>query len=966
MPTLAYNSFASGEISPRLGARFDQVKYQTGAHKMRNMVPTLEGAATNRAGTGYVMPLHDVEAADAPRLLPFVYDNEQSYVVVIDALNRIHFIRNGTPLFNDDLNVVGAGQVSGAPYVTVSFVSPYMVVGSLVWIDGTGVPEMNRRFFVTASAGSATIQLLDVDGSAIDATGWVTSTAGGSLRRVERVSHGWGGDLSALRYAQSADVMFLAKSGNPLKQIKRISEAGFSLADVVFGAEIATPATATAAGVAGSSSARYQITAIASSNLEESLPGPVVVLSPLQQIESPLANPIKITFVGHGLHTGDRIYLDGFVSYFTELNAQAFTVTWVSADVFTLDGTVGTGALTRINLGRATRIGVTAWNVNFPDAANPVTLSWAAVSGALEYNIYREINGIFGYVGTSATTSFKDLGYAVDPRDTPPLNRAVFSDSDTYPAAVGLFQQRLLLGGATASRERIDASRSGIYYNFSRSNPIQADDSFGWVMASNQVQGIQHIVEMSRCIVFTTGSVFTLEGDDAGSLVPTAVNPRKRAEHGVGDLGPITIGNAVLYVQAAGKIVREIMPGSGEDFNAKDLTVYSRHLFDNNAIVSWAYAENPGGIVWCARDDGKLLGLTYLREHDVWGWSQHDTGVDADDRVVDVCTVPENGESVTYFIVARTRQFTTGPATMYYVERMASRHAAHAADAKLLDSYRYYEAKNTDVAALYTLSYSSFDGWLLTRSGTTLPWTIGVSSPDIGRVILLRHGDSGTRLWCTVSRIVSGSIASVLVRCSMPGAINRDTGAPQDATALPTAADPDTVPFPVSLPFSTAIWSASVSRVTDLSHLEGRVVRAVGDGFPQGPFTVVNGTVELATPAVQVVVGLPVVSELTTSEADNVNGETWADRTKTIGSLTVRVESTGSVEIGTAPWALSPYDPQWRESERRYDDGHLYTGRLAAHGIATQSAAGRVYLRQSEGLPLTVLGIYPQTSLGDN
>ena len=35
-----------------------------------------------------------------------------------------------------------------------------------------------------------------------------------------------------------------------------------------------------------------------------------------------------------------------------------------------------------------------------------MTISWTAVAGASEYNVYRSVNGIYGYVGTSTTTSF--------------------------------------------------------------------------------------------------------------------------------------------------------------------------------------------------------------------------------------------------------------------------------------------------------------------------------------------------------------------------------------------------------------------------------------------------------------------------------------------------------------------------------------------------------------------------------
>jgi hypothetical protein len=43
-----------------------------------------------------------------------------------------------------------------------------------------------------------------------------------------------------------------------------------------------------------------------------------------------------------------------------------------------------------------------AYTGAFPSAGASATVTWAAVTGALEYNIYREINGIYAYIGTAA------------------------------------------------------------------------------------------------------------------------------------------------------------------------------------------------------------------------------------------------------------------------------------------------------------------------------------------------------------------------------------------------------------------------------------------------------------------------------------------------------------------------------------------------------------------------------------
>lgn len=1041
---LSYRSFAAGEVSKRLGARVDQVKYQTGAYTMRNFVSTLEGAAMNRSGFGYVRPCHGFTADRAPRLLPFVFSDDQSYVIVLEH-ERLSIISLAEPQF-EAFSPIGGVTQANPPVVNTGGPAHGLTTGSLVWItDCTGMTQLNNRFFRVVVLSPTTYSLQEESGTDVDATGFGAYGAGGISREVYSIATPWdGADLRRLRFAQSADVMFFTHPDYPVQKLTRTAGPLWTLTAVTFGPAISGPTNGAGSGnPTGSENVRYTLTAVSEDTLEESYPSvdvPVVVSTAYSVALGAsttitgitAANPPVVTSAAHGYTNGQFVYISGVLGM-TEVNDAYYQVSAVTANTYALqqnganvDGSgwtayssggvanlatpleIDTGsshnlavddevsfsgmdnaAFTFLNSGYYTvrtivsatrfsikdnygastvtaaqidalmvRTSIYLQSITFPSATAPVSLTWGAVAGALEYNVYRSINGIYAYIGTSGTESFSDLGYNADPFDTPPIDRDVFSQVDDYPAAIGLFQQRLLLGGTINDLERIDAGRTGLFFNFTKSNPIQADDSFSWVMRSNQVQGIRHILEMSRCLIFTQSSVFTLEGDEAGALVPTAINPRKRAEHGVGDVAPIPVGNAVIYVQAFGKIVREILPGSGDDFNSKDLTVYSRHLFDRNSVVAWSYAEEPSSMVWAVRNDGILLGFTYLREHEVWGWHRHDTG--QGDKFVDVCSVPEGEESATYAVV---RRFGVGDGDRYYIERLASRQVAHQADGRFLDSYRYYEDENGDAASTYTLLHNG-EYWLLDASGTTPDWTLGDASPDIGRVILL-YGTNGERYWCTVLSIVAvlpgpTLYAQVSVRTDVPGEYDEATG-----IFIP-AIDSDGAPtdvFPEALPFVTAEWSQSVAELTDLWHLEGRGVRVVGDGYPQGPFIVTDGAITLATPAVQVVAGLQIIADLVTLEPDNPNGETWTGKTKTVSEIDVRVEETDGVRIGTSWSTLQEWNPTKRLDRPLPAELQPYTGTYRANCGGLQSVTGRVHIRQTLGLPTTILGVYPNLAL---
>ncbi len=70
-------------------------------------------------------------------------------------------------------------------------------------------------------------------------------------------------------------------------------------------------------------------------------------------------------------------------------------------------------------------------------------------------------------------------------------------------------------------------------------------------------------------------------------------------------------------------------------------------------------------IVWCTRNDGALLGLTYLRDQQVAAWHLHpSTG-----RYESLCSIAEGNEDALYCVVERT----INGQTQRYIERMQSR-----------------------------------------------------------------------------------------------------------------------------------------------------------------------------------------------------------------------------------------------------------------------------------------------------
>lgn len=327
-------------------------------------------------------------------------------------------------------------------------------------------------------------------------------------------------------------------------------------------------------------------------------------------------------------------------------------------------------------------------------ALNPATgtynvITWSAVSGAEKYNIYKESNlsGVHGWIGSATGLSFTDSNLEPDSGDTPPGARDPFA-SNNHPSVVTYHQQRRVFGGSTSAPQTIWMSQTSNYQNFNVSAPSRDDDAVTLTIASAQVNEIRHFVPLNDLLVLTSGGEFKISGGGSGGgdpITPSAAVVRPQSYRGSSHVHPLIIGETALFVQQKGSIVRDLGYSLDVDgYTGNDLSVLSNHLFEGLQIEEWTYAQAPHSIVWAVRSDGVLLSLTYMREHQVWAWCQHDT----QGLFESVCSVSEGDEDAVYVAVART----VGGETVRYIERLQSRLVTDVEDAFFVDSGLTYDS----------------------------------------------------------------------------------------------------------------------------------------------------------------------------------------------------------------------------------------------------------------------------------
>lgn len=576
-------------------------------------------------------------------------------------------------------------------------------------------------------------------------------------------------------------------------------------------------------------------------------------------------------------------------------------------------------------------------------SGTPVTLSWTGVPGAVEYNIYREMNGIYGFIGTAGGTTFIDNGITADTSITPPIARNPFPSANNYPSTVGYIQQRRAFANTNNNPEKIWTSRTAQFENFTISSPLQDDDAVTFSLVGRQVNAVKHILDLGKFVTFTSGGEWTIEGDASGILRPGDVNPKQQSYNGSSNLSPLIIGGTALYVQARGSVVRDLAFEFQQDgYRGNDLTIFAAHLFDGYTLVDWAYQQIPHSVVWAVREDGTLLGLTYVREHQVWGWHRHDF----DGTVENVCVIPEGNYDAVYLLIKRT----INGVTKRYIERMTSRQVSNVVDSVLMDCSLSYDGRNHGTSQTMTLSGGTT--WEYTETLTLTSNLAFFSSAEIGNEIQIRQetaaGTVTDVVRCTITAFTSSTVVSVRPHKRVPVGLR-----------------------------STAIssWTRAVDQLTGLWHLEGKSVSVFADGFvaasPHNDAytvrTVTNGTLTLEKPYGVIHVGLPVTADMELLDIDSAQTETIANKKKIIGKVTAFVESSRGLWAGGSPPADDSVDPleglyeaKVRHAEGYIDPVALQTGTIEINIRPEWNSNGSVFIRQVDPLPLSVLAVAPE------
>lgn len=152
--------------------------------------------------------------------------------------------------------------------------------------------------------------------------------------------------------------------------------------------------------------------------------------------------------------------------------------------------------------------------------------------------------------------------------------------------------------------------------------------------------------------------------------------------------------------------------------------------------------------------------------------------------------------------------------------------------------------------------------------------------------------------------------------------------------------------------------------ISGLDHLEGEIVQVLGDGAPQTDKTVVSGAITIDTvTTTSLHVGLGYNSDIKTLRIDAPDQSgTTQGKTKAINEVMLRVDNTVGGKIGPTSSSLTPLLFGYSVMDSAPD---LFTGDKTVQFDGGYDEDAQIFIRQDQPLPMTLVALAPEVSIGD-
>lgn len=949
-------SLAGGEISPSLYGHTDLAKYLTGLRTQRNLFTMRFGGAASRAGSGFLG--HTKKGvAFTTRLIPFVFNDAQTYMLEFGDL----YMR----VYKDGVVQTKTGQA--VTNITNANPAVLSYSGADTYANGdqviiTGVAGalgkfINGREFTVAgvNTGANTFQLADHHGTLLNSTTWGAYTSGGTVSEIyELVTPFAFTQVAGLKYTQSADVMTLVNAGAP-QELVRVADNSWTIGAVTLGPSIAAP---TGFGAGGTASGPALVTAVSASG-EESLP----------------SNSDDYGATGTAwLFTWDLNIRAIAYNLYDKSNGSFF------AFVRTLAHPVGIDPAT-------ITVAATDYSRQPPTIVTPFTASGAFAAAGDQPSVagYYQQRLLLG--GTVNDPESLFASFVGGFKNFRPSGRGLDSDALAFTVA-GLKVNPLLwvmdLG------KLLLFTRSGAHFVDGDANGVMTPTAINL----RKVPGSSGSVDYLRPLEVDGSALYV---QSRGQIVRDLQPIEVQGYHGT----DLSIFASHLFVNNTfldwcyQEIPHSIVWGAMEDGTICALTYLREHqLFAWHRHDTSGFWRNIAAIPEGEEDSvyvivDRIIGGVAERMIERWNTRkiQEPWPVDPpdfDSTIGDIRDFNALDSSLSYDGRNQT------PADTMNISNLALPILGVTQANPGVVSYAGLDPTSGD-----TVTLSGITGMTELNGRTVMLGNVDAAADtfelrdpttgdpiDTSSFTAYSAGGSCLQEWTSNNALpvilsnaanplhfVPADVGNEIQHVDAAGRVIRlriiRYENPNEVMARPNRT------VDASHQIESGVWAKAVDEFNGLWHLEGRQVAVFADGFvvanPNNDtypvLTVANGTVTLPRPYAVVHIGLPYFCDLETLDL-NETGQEMEDKNKLISQVTVQVEKSRGIWAGTEPATdaspkLGLDEAQLREDENYDDPVALTTGPVEIKTQAKWSRNGRVFLRQIDPLPMTILSISP-------
>ncbi|WP_159585918.1 hypothetical protein [Chelativorans xinjiangense] len=183
-------------------------------------------------------------------------------------------------------------------------------------------------------------------------------------------------------------------------------------------------------------------------------------------------------------------------------------------------------------------------------------------------------------------------------------------------------------------------------------------------IATGGVNDTQWLLALQRLIIGTEGAIAVAKSSSLDEpLTPTNIGIRDSATTGVAAIDPAKLDGRGLVIERAGRAVLEIIfDGATADYNATQLSKLTTDLF-SAGVKTLAVQRRPDTRVWIVTNDGDCICCVYEPDQEVLAFVPMETDGDFES----VAVLPATTQDRVYFVVNRT----VNGGTVRYVEKMS-------------------------------------------------------------------------------------------------------------------------------------------------------------------------------------------------------------------------------------------------------------------------------------------------------